>query len=115
LSPGKEGGTSFQEIQFILGLEVGWNEKPVFFVLSGKHEAALASNRLGRRGTLTTEFPMKTAVNEYRAKAYECLSLAECMNDPEERAEVLRFARMWFDLAEPIEEFQGVYEVPRGR
>jgi hypothetical protein len=64
---------------------------------------------------LRTEFPMKSAVNEYRAKAFECLSLAECMNDPEERAEVLRFARMWFDLAEPIEEFHGVYEVPRGR
>ncbi len=25
---------------------------------------------------------MKAAVNEYRAKAFECLSLAECMNDP---------------------------------
>jgi hypothetical protein len=32
------------------------------------------------------EFPMKTAANEYRAKAFECLSLAECMNDPEKRA-----------------------------
>ncbi len=58
---------------------------------------------------------MKAAVNEYRAKAFECLSLAECMNDPEERAEILRFARMWMELAEPIEELQGTYELPRGR
>jgi len=58
---------------------------------------------------------MKSAVNEYRAKAFECLSLAECMNDPEERAELLRFARMWLDLAEPTEELNGVYEVRRGR
>jgi len=58
---------------------------------------------------------MQAAVNEYRAKAFECLSLAECMNDPEERAEILRFARMWMELAEPIEELQGTYELPRGR
>ncbi len=58
---------------------------------------------------------MKAAVNEYRAKAFECLSLAECMNDPEERAEILRFARMWMEVAEPIEELQGTYELPRGR
>jgi hypothetical protein len=28
------------------------------------------------------------AVNVSRAKAFECLSLAECMNNPEERAEM---------------------------
>ena len=32
------------------------------------------------------------ADNAYRAKAWECLSLAECLNDPEERAEIVRFA-----------------------
>jgi hypothetical protein len=37
------------------------------------------------------------------------------MNDPQERAEILRFARMWMKLAEPIEELRGAYEVPRGR
>ncbi len=58
---------------------------------------------------------MKAAVNEYRAKAFECLSLAECMNDPEERAEILRFARMWMELAEPIDELRGAYELRRGR
>jgi hypothetical protein len=52
------------------------------------------------------------AVNEYRAKGFECLSLAECMNDPVERAEMLRFARIWMNLAEPIEEFRGAYELP---
>jgi hypothetical protein len=52
------------------------------------------------------------AVNEYRAKGFECLSLAESMNDPVERAETLRFARIWMNLAEPIEEFRGAYELP---
>jgi hypothetical protein len=44
-----------------------------------------------------------------------CLSLAECLNDPEERAEMVRFAWMWMSLAEPIEETRGSYEFPRGR
>jgi hypothetical protein len=34
------------------------------------------------------------------------------MNDPEERAEMLRFARLWMKLAEPIEEARGAYEWP---
>jgi hypothetical protein len=52
-----------------------------------------------------------TADNAYRAKAWECLSLAECTNDPEERAEIMRFASMW-SLAEPIDEERGAYEFP---
>ena len=56
---------------------------------------------------------MKT-VNVSRAKAFECLSLAECMN-PEERAEMVRFARVWMSFAEPIAEAQGAYEWPRRR
>jgi hypothetical protein len=56
--------------------------------------------------------PFMKAVNEYRAKAFECLSLAECMNDPEERAEMLRFARTWMNLAEPVKELRGAYELP---
>jgi hypothetical protein len=32
------------------------------------------------------------ANNAYRAKAWECLSLAECTNDPEKRADIVRFA-----------------------
>ena len=55
------------------------------------------------------------ANNGYRARAWECLSLAECMNDPVERAEMVRFARMWMNLAEPIDEAWGEYEFPRGR
>jgi hypothetical protein len=35
------------------------------------------------------------AVEGYRAKAWECLSLAESVNAPERRADLLRFARMW--------------------
>ena len=53
------------------------------------------------------------ADNEYRAKAWECLSLAECTNDPEERAEIVRFASMWMSLTEPIDEVRGSYEFPR--
>jgi len=41
--------------------------------------------------------------------------LIECMNDPEERAEIVRFAWMWMSLAEPIDEARGSYEFPRGR
>jgi hypothetical protein len=55
------------------------------------------------------------AENAYRAKAWECLSRAECMNDPEERAEIVRFARMWMSLVEPIDDARGSYEFPRGR
>jgi hypothetical protein len=53
--------------------------------------------------------------NEYRAKAWECLSLAEIVNNPEERAELLRFARIWLSLAEPIGDVRSVYESPRRR
>ncbi len=53
------------------------------------------------------------ANNAYRAKGLECLSLAECMHDPEERAERLRFARMWMSLANQIDEARGSYEFPR--
>jgi hypothetical protein len=58
---------------------------------------------------------LMAAANEYRAKAWECLSLAGSMNNPEERAEMLRFARMWMSLAEPVEELRGSYELPRWR
>ena len=63
--------------------------------------------------------------NAYHAKAWECLSRAECMNDAEERAEIVRFAWMWMSLADPIvdvdkladpiDEARGAYEFPRGR
>jgi hypothetical protein len=52
------------------------------------------------------------AVKGYRAKGFECLLLAECMNDAEERAEMLRFARIWMNLAKPVEELRGAYELP---
>jgi hypothetical protein len=51
---------------------------------------------------------MRAAANEYRAKAFEWLSLAECMTDPERRAEFLRYARWWMQLAEPP---RSAYEV----
>jgi hypothetical protein len=54
---------------------------------------------------------MRAAANEYRAKAFERLSLAECMTDPERRAEFLRYARWWMQLAEPVGTPRSAYEV----
>lgn len=34
---------------------------------------------------------------------------------PEQRADILRFARMWLELAEPVDELRGAYELPRRR
>ena len=55
---------------------------------------------------------MRAAANKYRAKAFECLSLAECMNDPARRAEFLRHGRLWMQLAEPVGTSRWAYEVP---
>jgi hypothetical protein len=54
---------------------------------------------------------MRAAANEHRAKAFECLSQAEGMNDPERRAEILRYARLWMQLTEPIGTSRSAYEV----
>jgi hypothetical protein len=54
---------------------------------------------------------MRAAANQYRAKAFECLSLAECMTDPERRAEILRYARLWMQLTEPVGTSRSAYEV----
>jgi hypothetical protein len=54
---------------------------------------------------------MRAAAKEYRAKAFECLSLAECITDPERRAEILRYARLWMQLTEPIGTSRSAYEV----
>ena len=54
---------------------------------------------------------MRAAANAYRAKAFECLSLAECMNDPERRAELLQYARLWMQLTEPVRPYRSAYEV----
>ncbi len=55
------------------------------------------------------------AADGYRAKAFECLSLAENMNDPERRADMLRFAKIWMNLSEPMNELAGAYELPHRR
>jgi hypothetical protein len=44
------------------------------------------------------------ATDQYRAKAYELLLLAERAADPEQRADLLRFARMWLTLTKPRED-----------
>ncbi len=51
--------------------------------------------------------------NEYRAKGFELLSLAESMNDPERRADTLRYARMWMSLSERLPDLPSAYELPR--
>ena len=51
--------------------------------------------------------------NEYRAKAFELLSLAETVNDPERRADMLRYARMWMTLSEPLPDLPSAYELKR--
>jgi len=51
------------------------------------------------------------AANQYRAKAWECLAIAEVVNDPVHRVEILRFARMWMDLAEPMIGMPGLEAV----
>jgi hypothetical protein len=53
--------------------------------------------------------------SEYRAKAFELLSLAENMNDPERRAEILRFAKLWMSLSEPLPDLRSAYELPPSR
>ncbi len=54
------------------------------------------------------------AADGYRAKTWECLSLAENMNDPERRADILRYARLWMSLTEPIPDLplRLPYELP---
>jgi len=56
---------------------------------------------------------MNNRTNEYRAKGFELLSLAESTNDPERRADMLRFARMWMSLSEPMPDLPSAYELPR--
>ncbi len=41
---------------------------------------------------------MRWSRRECRAKAFDCLSRAKRINDPEERAEMLRLAQMWISL-----------------
>jgi hypothetical protein len=53
--------------------------------------------------------------NEYRAKGYELLSLAESVNDPERRADMLRYARMWINLSQPLPDLPSAYELARSR
>jgi hypothetical protein len=54
------------------------------------------------------------AVDGYHAKAWECLSLAESMNDPERPADILRYARLWMSLTKPIPDLplRLPYELP---
>jgi hypothetical protein len=53
------------------------------------------------------DMPVSNAMNatdQYRAKAYELLFLAERVADPKQRADLRRFARMWLTLTKPLED-----------
>jgi hypothetical protein len=65
----------------------------------------------GGKGAFTPWSSFMEAMNVYRAKAFECLSLAEWMNNPEKRAEMVRFARVWMKFTEPIAETGSAYEL----
>src|SRR5262249_17312897 len=58
-----------------------------------------------------SEVPNESRSQRIRAKAFERLSLAECMTDPERRAEILRYARWWMQLTEPVGTPRSAYEV----
>jgi hypothetical protein len=58
-----------------------------------------------------SEVPNESRSQRNRAKAFECLSLAEGMNDPKRRIEILRYARWWMQLAEPAGTSRGAYDV----
>jgi len=55
---------------------------------------------------------MRWSRREYRAKAFDCLSRAEAITDPEQRADMIRLAQMWMSLSEPLPEMPGAYEWP---
>jgi hypothetical protein len=69
---------------------------------------------VGGRWAILTDAPVNAA-DGYRAKAWECLSLAESVNDPERRADLLRYARLWLSLTESIGDLpiaRSPYELP---
>jgi hypothetical protein len=43
---------------------------------------------------------MRWGRREYRAKAFDCLSRAQSIDDPEQRADMLGLARMWMSLSD---------------
>ena len=53
------------------------------------------------------------ARTKYRRKALDCLARARSLDDPEQRAEMLRLGKMWMSLAEPLPHMPGAYEFPQ--
>lgn len=84
----------------------GWlNPKPRAALLDlAQHWVRLAeeAERNGQHGS-----------SEYQARAWQCAARAQTISDPEQRADMLRFAGMWLSLTEPIQDpFRGAYELP---
>jgi hypothetical protein len=49
-------------------------------------------------------------------RADECAARAQSISDPDQRADMLRFAGMWLSLTEPTkDELRGAYEWPSRR
>jgi hypothetical protein len=78
------------------------------FLIDGGTRAFVSFFRLWDGGP-SGDAPMvatnaRNATDEYRAKANELFSLAERASGPAQRADLLRFARMWLSLTEPLED-----------
>jgi hypothetical protein len=65
------------------------------------------------KGQATPERGTMDHANEYRAKAFELLSMAESVNVPERRADMLRYAQMWMNLSKPMPDLPSAYELKR--
>ena len=57
--------------------------------------------RLRPRPTLGNRGASHFGCSKYRPKAWECAARAQSVNDPQRRAELLRFSGMWLSLTEP--------------
>ena len=68
--------------------------------------------RLAKEAERNTQY----GLSGYQAKAWECAARAQSMRDPEQRADMLRFAGIWLSLTDPLkDELRGAYEWPRQR
>jgi hypothetical protein len=65
---------------------------------------------------LKTTASMLNLADYWVRRADECAARAQSINDPERRADMLRFAGIWLSLTEPLkDELRGAYEWPRQR
>jgi len=99
------------------GLCVIPNGGPSAFLVQDCHIFSANQEYLDRALQLSSaededKVPMRWGRREYRAKAFDYLSRAESIDDPEQRADMLGLARMWMSLSEPLGDLPGAYEYP---